>query len=149
MAFYYDQKKSDRINSERVKRLVSKLFTLNEYKNVDRHPNEQNVFKQRPFDFSVDIKGNNAFIKALSFDYTNYNRLYTEIKSFLYDLDYFKKMGIDNIKVIINNTDIENESEKLAYNLLSKEVDVLTVQEFAEYLNSAETQETKQMSFFQ
>ncbi|EKN67517.1 DUF3037 domain-containing protein [Schinkia azotoformans] len=148
MYLYYDQKKSNRINADRVKRLVSKLFTLNELKDVDRRPNEQNVFKQHPFDFSVSLKGETLLIKALSFDYTNYNRLYTEIKSFLFDLSYFKEMGYENIKVVINNTSIENDSEKLAYDLLSKEVDVYTVQQFAELLNGAEIQRTEQLSIF-
>lgn len=148
MYLYYDQKKSTRISAERVKRLVSKLFVVNEYKNVNRHPDEQNEFRQKPFDFSVQLKGNTALIKALTFDYTNYNRLYNEIKSFLFDLEYFKKMGIDNIKVVINNTTLDNDFEKLAYSLLRERVEVLTVQEFDDYLNSAEISESKQLSLF-
>lgn len=142
MYLYYDQKKSNRISADRVKRLVSKLFTVNEYKNVNRHPKEQNLFKQRPFDFSVQLKGSTALIKALTFDYKNDNSLYNEIKSFLFDLEYFKKMGIDNIKVVINNTTLDNESKKLAYSLLKERVNVLTVQEFDDYLNSEKIQDS-------
>ncbi|MGN7402712.1 DUF3037 domain-containing protein [Cytobacillus praedii] len=153
MYLYYDQKKSNRISAERVKRLVSKLFTANEFKNVNRHPNEQNIFRQRPFDFSVNLNGSNELIKALTFDYKNYNKLYNEIKSFLFDLNYFKDLGIDNVKVVINNTDINNEFEKLAFNLLSKEVEVLTVQQFADYLNKSEKlkkrETNEQLSFYQ
>ncbi|EWG11695.1 DUF3037 domain-containing protein [Cytobacillus firmus] len=148
MYLYYDQKKSDRISAERVKRLVSKLFTANEFKNVNRKPSEQNIFRQRPFDFSLTLDGESALIKALTFDYKNQNKLYNEIKSFLFDLNYFKEMGIDNIKVVINNTDMDNDFEKLAYKLLSKEVEVLTVQQFAEYLNGAEKQHLEQLSLF-
>jgi hypothetical protein len=135
MYLYYDQKKSQRITPERVRRLVSKLFTQNNLKDVNRKPSEQNLFRQKPFDFSVNLNGNQTLIKALSFDYSNHNRMYNELKSFLYDLEQFKKMNINNIKVVINNTDKENDYEQLAYNLLSEETDVLTVQEFAELLS--------------
>ncbi|MCY9003267.1 DUF3037 domain-containing protein [Peribacillus frigoritolerans] len=148
MYLYYDQKKSQRIDAQRVKRLLSKLFTQNELKDVNRHPNEQNVFRQQTFDFSVKIKGSPTLIKALSFDYSNHNNLYREIKSLLYDIDHFKKMNIDNIKIVINNTNIENESEKLAYKLLSEEAEVLTVQQFAEVLNNKEINAAEQLSLF-
>jgi hypothetical protein len=148
MYLYYDQKKSERINAERVRRLVSKLFTQNDFKDVNRQPNEQNIFRQRPFDFSVNINGNQTLIKALSFDYSNHNRLYNEIKSFLFDLDHFKRMNYNNIKVVINNTDIENDYEKLAYRYLSEKTDVLTVQQFADLINSGGTKESEQLSFF-
>lgn len=148
MYLYYDQKKSNRITAERVKRLVSKLFTANELKNVNRKPSVQNIFRQKPFDFSVTLQGESELIKALTFDYKNQNKLYNEIKSFLFDLKYFKEMGIDNIKVVINNTDMDNDFEKLAYKLLSEEVEVLTVQQFAEYLNGAEKQHLEQLSLF-
>ncbi|SFD43820.1 DUF3037 domain-containing protein [Bacillus sp. UNCCL81] len=136
MYLYYDQKKSNRINADRVRRLVSKLFTQNQNLNVDRHPNQQNEFKQKPFDFSIDLEGHQTLIKTLSFDYNNENRFYNEIKSILYDLDHFLNLG-ENIKIVINNTDIEKEFEKLAYNLLRKKTDVLTVQQFAELINNS------------
>jgi hypothetical protein len=151
MYLYYDQKKSQRINAERVRRLVSKLITQNELKDFIRHPNEQNLFKQHTFDFSVNINGCQTLIKTLSFDYSNQNRFYTEIKSFLYDLNHFKEMNYDNIKVIINNTDIEKEYEKIAFRFLSEKTDVLTVQQFAELLNGSVTNnnEIEQLSLFQ
>jgi Protein of unknown function (DUF3037) len=147
MYLYYDKKKSERINSDRVRRLVSKLFKQNDYRDIDRDPLPQNEFNQKPFDFSVYIKGECTYIKALSFDYKNENRLYNEIKSLLYDLRFFKEKDIDNIKIVINNTNIETEFEKLAFNLLSKETEVLTLQQFADQVNFNENHE-QQLKLF-
>ncbi|MEI2390543.1 DUF3037 domain-containing protein, partial [Priestia megaterium] len=55
---YYDKQKSDRMNTDRVRCLVSKMFTHSAFKtNVKRKPAAQNIFNQQPFDFSVEIGG--------------------------------------------------------------------------------------------
>ena len=58
-------------------------------------------------------------------------------------------MNIDNIKFVINNTNIEKSFEKLAYELLSKETEVLTLQQFADFVNRNEKAAEQQMSLFE
>ena len=62
---------------------------------------------------------------------------------------YFKELNIDNIKFVINNTNIEKSFEKLAYELLSKETEVPTLQEFADFVNSNEKAAEQKMSLFE
>jgi hypothetical protein len=140
MYLYYDKQKSDRINTDRVRRLVSKMFTNSAFKSeVNRKPSAQNLFRQHPFDFSVKLKGEETFIKVFSFDYKKYNHLFNEVKSFLYDVNHFKQMNINNIKVVVNNTEFDKEFEQIALSRLKEEIEVYTLQEFADYINEAES----------
>jgi Protein of unknown function (DUF3037) len=144
MYLYYDKPKSDRINTDRVRRLVSKMFTNSAFKSsINRRPSTQNLFKQYPFDFSINLKGEETLIKVFSFDYKKFNHLFSEVKSFLYDVNHFKRMDINNIKVVINNTDFDKEFEQIALSHLKEELEVYTLQEFAEYINKAEAELTK------
>jgi hypothetical protein len=141
MYLYYDKKKSERINKDRVRRLVSKMFSTSRLRSfVDRTPDLFNNFKQRPFDFSIKVNNHETYIKALSFDYKQSNKFYNEIKAFLYDLEYFRNMNINDIKVVINNTEFEKDFEKLALKILKEKTDVYTLSEFSEYINEAETE---------
>ncbi|MGO4888009.1 DUF3037 domain-containing protein [Anaerobacillus sp. MEB173] len=136
---YYDKKKSERINTDRVRRLVSKLFTSSDLKkSITRNPEPQNLFKQQPFDFSMNLNGDEVFIKALSFDYKHYNKLFNEVKGLLYDIEYFKKNNIHHIKLVVNNTEFKEEFEKLALEQLKNVVDVYTLEEFANFVSKAE-----------
>ena len=58
-------------------------------------------------------------------------------------------MNIDNIKVVINNTNIEKGFEKIAYELLSKETEVPTLQEFADFVNSNGKAAEQKISLFE
>lgn len=146
MYLYYDKPKSDRINTDRVRRLVSKMFTNSAFKtSINRKPSTQNLFKQQPFDFSVNLKGEETLIKVFSFDYKKFNHLFNEVKSFLYDVQHFKQMDINNIKVVINNTDFDKEFEQIALKHLKEEIEVYTLQEFAQYINEAESDLTKNL----
>ncbi len=132
---YYDKKKSDRIPASRVKSLATKMLTTSYLKDrVDRNPKVTNVFNQSPFDLSLDIDGEKTLIKAITFDYKNKNKFFNEIKSLMYDLSYIKNNLDNDIKIIINNTDMNEEYEKKAYDVLRKEVDVLTLEEFDRYI---------------
>ncbi|WP_167578643.1 DUF3037 domain-containing protein [Jeotgalibacillus proteolyticus] len=149
MYLYYDKKKSERIDSARVKTLVSKMFTQKELnKVVNRNPSIQNKFNQTPFDFSVQLGERDLFIKALSFDYRQENRLYTEIKSFLFDLQHFQDRDVNNIKVVINNTEMDSEFEIKAFNIMKEYTDVLTLEEFDNFISNNSKQDNYQYSIY-
>ncbi|MCY8654267.1 DUF3037 domain-containing protein [Bacillus spizizenii] len=146
MYLYYDKKKSERITADKVKRLTSKMFKQNTIK-VKRNPSAKNQFKQQPFDFSVKLNNKDTYIKALSFDYKNHNKFYNEIKALLTDINYFKKLNIGEIKIVINNTTLEEEYEKIAYTVLKEHVEVLTLEKLDDFLNKSNNN-LKQLSLF-
>lgn len=149
MYLYYDKKKSDRIDPQRVRTLASKIVKQSEWrKNVDRNPRKTNTFDQEMFDLSIDMNGNTTYVKAITFDYKDKNKFYNEVKGLLYDLDYFLNNEETNIKVVINNTNLEEEYEKLAYNLLKDKVDIYTLEEFDNYLRSLSPFNYKQLELF-
>lgn len=136
---YYDKKKSERIGAEKVKRLVSKMFTSSKINSmVYRNPEYRNIFQQQPFDFCVKVNNNDTLIKAISFDYKNKNKFYKEIKSLLYDVQYFRDMDIQDIKLVINNTEMTNEYEKSAYKILNEFADVYTLEQFSKFIDEKE-----------
>ncbi|MEI2390544.1 hypothetical protein V8V55_12095, partial [Priestia megaterium] len=83
--------------------------------------------------------GEENLIKVLSIDYKKYNHLFNEVKSFLYEVNYFKKLDTPNIKVVINNTEFDKKFEQLALKQLVEETEVFTLQQFADYINKAES----------
>lgn len=136
---YYDKKKSERIGPEKVRRLVSKMFTSSKINSlVHRNPELRNIFQQQPFDFRVKIKNNDTLIKALSFDYSNKNKFFKEVKSLLYDIQYFRDMDIQDIKLVINNTELTNEHEQCAYQILNEFTDVYTLEQFSKFIDETE-----------
>lgn len=148
---YYDKKKSERIPASRVKSLATKMLATSYLKDrIDRNPKVTNNFNQSPFDLSLDIEGNKTLIKAITFDYKNKNKFFNEIKSLMYDVSYVKNMLDSDIKIIINNTDMNEDYEKLAYELLNKEVDVLTLEEFDRFVfeNSSSRISSQQLNLF-
>ncbi|MYL45073.1 DUF3037 domain-containing protein [Virgibacillus halodenitrificans] len=149
MYLYYDKKKSDRITANRVKSLASKMVSASYLKDkINRNPDIKNNFNQRPFDFTIDIDGNKVLFKAISFDYKSRNKFYNEIKSFLYDIEYATNSYNNDIKVIINNTDRNEDYERIAYDLLRKKVDVFTLEEFDKYIFNNTVIQNKQLEFF-
>ncbi|MGY3267667.1 hypothetical protein ACVWY7_000583 [Bacillus sp. TE9106W] len=142
MYLYYDNKKSERISRERVKRLVSKMFTNSSLNSrVERQPQYKNSLNQQTFDFSVNLNDTQMFVKALSFDYKQQNKLFTEIKSFIYDINDFESnhMNTKDIKVVINNTQLDQEFQQKALQELKTYIDVFTLEEFAFYIHEAES----------
>lgn len=142
MYLYYDNKKSERISRDRVKRLVSKMFTNSSLNSrVERQPQYKNSLDQQAFDFSVNLNDNQMFVKALSFDYKQQNKLFTEIKSFIYDINDFEsnEMNKKDIKVVINNTQFDQEFELRAIQELRNYIDVFTLEEFAFYIHETES----------
>lgn len=131
---YYEKKKSNRISSERVRNLASRLVTNSELKkNINRHPNIKNNFEQVPVDFTLNIHGEDVYFKALTFDYQNRNMFLKELKNILYDIDELKDF---EIKILINNVEIEKDYEKLAIDSLkNKGVEVLTLAEFSRFID--------------
>ncbi|MFD2210255.1 DUF3037 domain-containing protein [Virgibacillus halophilus] len=149
MYLYYDKKKSERISPDRVRSLASKMVRSSYLKNkINRHPDIKNNFNQSPIDFTIEINGNKILFKAISFDYKAKNKFYNEIKSLLYDLSYIKKQTNNEIKVIINNTNRDKDYEKLAYNLLRKEVDVFTLEEFDKFIFNSSMDQNQQLELF-
>lgn len=136
---YYDKKKSDRIGPEKVRRLVSKMFTASKINSlVDRKPKYKNMFQQQTFDFSLKLNDNDTLIKVLSFDYKNKNKFFKEVKSTLFDIKYFKDMDIHDIKIVINNTDFSKKHERSAFEVLSGLSEVYTLEQFSKYIDEAE-----------
>lgn len=136
---YYDKKKSERIGPEKVRSLVSKMFSNSRINYVvKRNPEFKNIFEQHPFDFSVEINNSNILIKALSFDYQSKNKFLKEIKGFLYDVQYFRDRDIHDIKLVINNTELSKDYEKNAYKILNEFTDVYTLEQFSRYIDEAE-----------
>lgn len=135
---YYDKRKSERIDKYKVRSLVSKMIDNSKLKGfVNKYPEIRNNFNQQPFDFSLNLNENETLIKALSFDYKKQTKLFNEIKSFLYDLYYFKELNTD-IKVVINNTAFENNFEKVALDQLKQFIEVYTLEEFSGFIDRAE-----------
>lgn len=150
MYLYYDKKKSERIDRNRVRSLASKMVTQSNLKNyINRKPEIKNMFKQDTFDFSIDMNDNKTYIKALTFDYKNSNKFFNEIKSFLYDVNYFQHTHNVKVKVVINNTNRDEQYEQIAYDILKKEVDVLTLEEFDKFVRETSSLDEGQLSLFQ
>lgn len=136
---YYDKRKSERIGPEKVRSLVSKMFTSSRINSVvNRKPEFKNMFQQQTFDFCIEINNSNTLIKALSFDYQNKNKFYKEIKSLLYDVQYFRDMNIQDIKLVINNTELNAEYEKHAFKILNEYTDVYTLEQFSKFIDETE-----------
>lgn len=149
MYLYYDKKKSQRINANRVKSLASKMVYQSSFKNsLNRHPAYINDFNQQPIDFSLKMGKKTELYKTISFEYKNTNRFFNEIKNITYDLNYFLKNESKKINIIINNTDINKDYEKIAYNHLSKITNVYTLEEFDRHIVNAEKDYGNQLSLF-
>lgn len=148
MYLYYDKKKSERIDRNRVRSLASKIVSQSYLKNsIDRNPKLKNNFNQQAFDFSLDFGNQKEYIRAISFDYKNTNKFFNEIKSFLYDVSYFKNNLDVNIKVVINNTDKSEMYEQVAYDTLKNEVDIFTLEEFDKFVRG-DNYKDEQLNFF-
>lgn len=136
---YYDKKKSERIGPEKVRSLVSKMFSSSRINSiVKRNPEFKNIFQQQPFDFCLEINNNSTLIKAISFDYQSKNKFYKEIKSLLYDVQYFRDKDIHDIKLVINNTELNTDYEQNAFKILNEFTDVYTLEQFSKFVDEAE-----------
>lgn len=149
MYLYYDKKKSNRINSNRVLSLASKMVRYNGLSdNFERRPHIKNNFEQDTFDFSLNVNNTKMYIKALSFDYKKTNMFFKEIKGFLYDIDNLKNCIDSNITVVINNTEITKEYEQVAYKILKEKVNVMTLEEFSHFIKDEIPLSKEQLNFF-
>ncbi|MBB5148612.1 DUF3037 domain-containing protein [Ureibacillus thermosphaericus] len=136
---YYDRSiKERRMDKERIKSLTKKIIKSNFgkdfYSNINANINNKLSFNKEPYDFKVNIKNEIKYIKALSFDYKKYYKLYDELKIFLFDLQRTinnnHEISNKNFIVVINNTDFEQEFEQIAKDILEKEVTLYTIEEF-------------------
>ncbi|MBX0315493.1 DUF3037 domain-containing protein [Planococcus glaciei] len=136
---YYDKKKNERINQDKVRALATKMVNNSMYKNSITKFNKRNDFYEVPYDFSFNINGQEKFVKAFSFDYTQVNRFYKEIKAYLYDLDHAVKnndINLNSIQIVINDTNLEKDFEKTISKELPEEIDMKTLDEFSSILNA-------------
>ncbi len=139
MYLYYDKKKSERMSPSRVKSLSAKIFKQYDIKNIlEKNPEYQNNFHQKPFDFKLNRSNKDPiYFKAFTFDYKKSTNLINEVKSVLYDINKAKQLGLEQITIVINNTDLDNNIEKQIYDELMKEnVKVLTLAELNDFINS-------------
>jgi len=143
---YFDKKKSERIDQKKVMTLATKIVSSSRYKNSINRSNKNNKIKEFyevPYDFSFDINGQKKYIKALSFDYKQVNRFYKEIKAYLYDLEYAVKndnIDLENIQIVINDTDFEKEFEKVISEKLPRNLELKTLEEFSSILNAEDNE---------
>lgn len=152
MYLYYEKPKNERISQDRVRALTRKIFNqYNIRENYKYIPDYENIFHQKPFDFTLRLRSKEVFIKALSFDYKQPERLLKEVKSVLFDIEEARQLGYEDIKIVINNTEFETDYEKMIYEILVKQknIQVLTLSQLTDLITSgdAETGGNEQMSF--
>lgn len=138
MYLYYDKPKDKRMNHQRVQSLARKIVNDSIYKESLSKTINNDEFLDNPYDFKIERNGRIEYIKGFSFDYLQPNRFFKEMKSYLYDLE--KKIAVGDIratdiKVVINNTDLEKEHEQVIQKYLPKDLELFTLAKFSEYLN--------------
>lgn len=138
MYLYFDKPKGKRMDHLRVQALARKIVKASIYKDSLSKSENSDVFYDNPYDFKIERNGNVEYIKGFSFDYQHPNRFYKEMKSYLYDLE--KLVSTDSIKtadikIVINNTDLEKEHEQIIQQYLPEDLRLLTLNKFIEYLN--------------
>ncbi|WP_040286451.1 DUF3037 domain-containing protein [Sporosarcina koreensis] len=140
MYLYFDKPKSQRMNHQRVQALARKIIKSSAYKDDLINSSSKDVFFDPPYDFKVSLNGQMNYIKGFSFEYKQANRFYKEFKSYLFDLEHEitnSDIDISNFKIVINNTEFEEEHEKVIQEYLPEELDIITLEKFGEYINSS------------
>lgn len=136
---YYDKKKKDRIDTIRVKSLTKKLINMSELRSTLEIAPTINSFYHVPYDFKVLINGEETYIKSFTFDYSNANQLFKEMKSFFYDLqnsNFIDDWKSKNIQIVINNTDFSKQHEKLILESIPDSLKVSTLEEFSSQIKN-------------
>lgn len=139
MFLYYDKKKSERINQDRVRALAVKIINSSSYKSSLERVERKEGFFEHPYDIKFNINGHEKYIKAFSFDYKHPRLIFKEIKAYLYELEHALNNGLirlSDIKIVINNTDLESNYEKEITKNLPEELEVLTLEQFNTILNN-------------
>lgn len=143
MILYYDKKKSERISQDRVRALAARIVSGSSYKNSMYKVSKSKGFFDIPYDFTYEKNGVEKYIKAFSFDYKQPWRFYKEVKAYLFDLDHALKEGmikdLSNVKIVINNTELEQEHEKEIAEQLPKEIELVTLSKFSNLLVDSES----------
>jgi hypothetical protein len=141
MYLYYDKMKNERMNQDRVRALTARIINSSSYKDSFSKVKKNKEFFEIPYDFKIQIQGANKYIKAFSFDYKNSSKFYKEMKSYLFDLSHAKEhFGIDvsDVKIVINNTNLEAEHEKEITNHLPNELELFTLEKFSSFITQEE-----------
>lgn len=133
MHLYYDKSKAERITSDRVISLARKMVKSSIYKDTLEKSEHKDVFYAPPFDFKIIMDGQTKYIKGFSFDYKQTSRFFKEIKSYLFDLNNEISKGrinLKDIKIVINNTEFDNDHEKIIKEYLPDGLDLITLEKF-------------------
>lgn len=142
MYLYYDKKKSERIDQNRVRALAARIVNSSPYKDSYTKVEKKKNFFDPPYDFKINIENDEKYIKAFSFDYLNPSKIFKEMKSYLYDLQHAKEQfGIDisDVKIVVNNTTFELEHEIQLKNNLPVELQLLTLERFSSFISKNES----------
>lgn len=141
---YFDKPKSKRMSHERVKALARKIVKASDYADtLSNATNDNAVFYTQPYDFKIRLNDKPLYIKGFSFDYSQYKSFYKEMKSYLYDLNhavYENGLEIDEVKIVINNTNLEKEHEKVITEILPDELEYYTLERFSSFLTENKEQ---------
>lgn len=141
MILYFDKKKNERINQDRVRALAAKIVNSSSYKDTLTRFQRTNEFFGLPYDFKFNLNGKDKFIKAFSFEYKQTSAFFKEIKAYLYDLEHFVKEGLvsfSDVKIVINNTDLEAEHERIITRQLPKDLELITLEKFSSLIRHNE-----------
>jgi len=139
MYLYYDKKKNERINHDRVRALAKKIVAASTYKDSMSKTSNIETFFDVPYDFKFNLGGHQKYIKGFSFDYKQPNRFFKEIKAYLFDLEHEMQKGtvnLEDIKIVINNTDFDKEHEKIITDYLPGELELITLEKFSALINN-------------
>lgn len=139
---YYDRSIQERrMDKERIKSLAKKIIK-NSVGNDSFYYNRSNKnlsFSTEPYDFKIFLNNKEKFIKALTFDYKKHNKLYDELKIYLFDLQealkQYPSIKLEDFIVVINNTHFDTNFEKIAKQVLEEKVNLVTLEELNEVLN--------------
>lgn len=137
MYLYYDKPKNSRINHERVKSLAKKIIKASDLNSTLTLVSNEDPFYNKPYDFKIWIDDKPIYVKGFSFDYLQQSRFYKEIKSYLYDLQHAIKsegLNVSEVKIVINNTTLEKEHEKVIQNILPENLEYLTLEKFSSFV---------------
>lgn len=142
MMLYYDKPKAQRMSHDRVKSLARKIVKASEYGSSISSVTNDDKFYSQPYDFKLWLDDKPIYIKGFSFDYQQTNRFFKEIKVFLFDLEYAQEnydLNLSDIKVVINNTNLEAEHERKIQTILPDELEYLTLEKFSTFINEHQT----------
>lgn len=65
---YYDKKKPNRINHNRVRALASKIVASSVFKNSVKKCQNKSTFYDSAYDFSIELGREESYVKAFSLD---------------------------------------------------------------------------------